>query len=208
MEPSVCAMSASGSRLKCSPEQARLLVASPCCIHALHADAPLQIHLLGCLGAVLVDTAIHLAVGMRDMAVSRCTVVNASHQHPGGRLEGGERAAVPGEDGAAAGVPPAAGAPPRAAAPGETPMWHSTAPCVGSHHSPGSGHVKVLEDRCQSQAVHAWRNSSSEGLWIETSDFDEDDCICAGRSWWPWHSRGLATACWQWTVQGDLCCKC
>ena len=63
MEPSVCAMSASGSRLKCSPEQARLLVASPCCIPALHADAPLQIHLLGCLGAVLVDTAIHLAVG-------------------------------------------------------------------------------------------------------------------------------------------------
>ena len=90
----------------------------------------------------------------------------------------------------------------------ETPMWHSTVPRVGSHHTPGSGHVKVLEDRCQSQAVHAWRNSSSEGLWIEASDFDEDGCICAGSSWWPWHSRGLATECWQWTVQGDLCCNC
>ena len=69
---------------------------------------------------------------------------------------------MPGEDGAAAGVPPAAGAPPGAAAPGDAPMWHSTVPCVGSHGSPSSGHVRVLEDRCQLWALmhgslHFWR---------------------------------------------------
>ena len=63
MEPSVCAMSASGSRLKCSPEQARLLGASSCCIHAFNADLPLRMLLLECLRAGLVNTAIHLAIG-------------------------------------------------------------------------------------------------------------------------------------------------
>lgn len=52
----------------------------------------------------------------------------------GSILEGGEGAAVPGQDGTAEGVPPAAGAPTGAAGPGEAilPKLQTLAACAGS----------------------------------------------------------------------------
>ena len=85
-------------------------------------------------------------------------------------------------------------------------MWHSTVPGTSLQPRLATCQGVGVQLPIRGTLYMAYIEIRRPG--VEAKGSDQDDCICAGCSWWPCISRGLATDWWPCTLQGFLFGKC